>query len=62
MTPTSEEAMPTYDFQCEKCKKKFTLTETFSDHDRHAEACPKCGSKQVKQLISNVYAKTAKKS
>jgi putative FmdB family regulatory protein len=54
--------MPTYEFKCKQCGKKFTLAETYSDHDRHDEKCPKCGSKEVEQLISSVYAKTSKKS
>jgi putative FmdB family regulatory protein len=54
--------MPTYEFKCKQCGKKFTLDETYSDHDRHDEKCPKCGSKEVEQLISSVYAKTSKKS
>jgi putative FmdB family regulatory protein len=54
--------MPTYEFKCEKCGKKFAVTETYSEHDRHDEKCPKCGSKKVGQLITPVYAKTSKKS
>jgi putative FmdB family regulatory protein len=54
--------MPTYEFKCRQCGKKFTLTETYSDRDRHDEKCPKCGSEEVEQLISSVYAKTSKKS
>jgi putative FmdB family regulatory protein len=57
-----EKKMPTYDFKCKQCGKKFTLTESYSDHDRHDEKCPKCGSEKVTQLISSVYAKTSKKS
>lgn len=54
--------MPTYEFECKQCGKSFTLAETYSDHDRHDEQCPECGSKDVEQLISSVYAKTSKKS
>jgi putative FmdB family regulatory protein len=54
--------MPTYEFECKKCEKTFTLSESYSDHDRHVEKCPNCGSKEVEQLISSVYAKTSKKS
>ena len=54
--------MPTYEFECKQCGKTFTLAESYSDHDQHDEKCPKCGSKDVEQLISRVYAKTSKKS
>ena len=54
--------MPTYEFECKKCDNEFTLDESLSEHDRHVEKCPHCGSKEVKQLISLVYAKTSKKS
>ena len=54
--------MPTYEFECKQCGKSFIVAETFNDHDRHEEKCPECGSKDVEQLISNVYAKTSKKS
>ncbi len=54
--------MPMYDFECTECGKKFTLSESFGEHDRHEQRCPECGSKKVQQLISTVYAKTSKKS
>lgn len=54
--------MPIYEFECKQCRKSFVVTETYSDHDRHNEACPKCGSKDVEQTITNVFAKTSKKS
>ena len=54
--------MPTYEFECKACGKEFSLSETYGEHDRHEEKCPHCGSKDVQQLISSVYAKTSKKS
>ena len=41
--------MPTYDYKCEKCKKKFELFQKISDPS--IEKCPDCGGK-VKRLVS----------
>lgn len=54
--------MPTYDFQCAGCKKKFTLTMSFSEYGKTKVKCPKCNSKKVQQRFSSFYAKTSKKS
>ena len=54
--------MPTYEFECQKCGKKFVLEESYQQHAERKEKCPHCGSKRVEQLISPVYAKTSKKS
>ncbi len=55
--------MPTYEFECELCKKTFTEKQTFQEHDRHRRIkCPKCGSTSVRQLVSATFVKTSKKS
>ena len=54
--------MPTYEFECAKCTRKFNLYESVVEHDKHREKCPKCGSSDIKSLISAVSIKTAKKS
>jgi len=54
--------MPIYEFECKKCHNVFTLIESFSEYDRHAEKCPKCQSKEVSQLISSATVRTSKKS
>jgi putative FmdB family regulatory protein len=55
-------AMPAYEFECPKCNHRFTVEESFQEHARHKEKCPKCGSQAVRQLISLVHVKTAKKT
>jgi putative FmdB family regulatory protein len=55
-------AMAEYEFECRKCGKQFTIQETIKEHGEHHEKCPKCGSKQIEQLVSTVFAKTSKKS
>jgi putative FmdB family regulatory protein len=55
-------AMPVYDFRCEKCKKKFTLTMTVSEYETKKLRCPKCKSTRVKQQITGFQTITSKKS
>ena len=38
--------MPTYQYRCEKCGKKFERIETISEHEALKLKCPKCGSKK----------------
>jgi putative FmdB family regulatory protein len=54
--------MPTYDFQCRKCKKKFSLTMSISVYEKKRTKCPKCTSRQVEQQIHSFFAVTSKKS
>lgn len=54
--------MPTYDYRCEKCNRRFSITCTISEHDKKKATCPKCGSRQVKQQISTFFAVTSNKS
>ena len=41
--------MPTYDYECQKCKHIFEVFQSMAD--KRLEKCPKCGGK-VKRLIS----------
>lgn len=54
--------MPQYDYQCKKCRKKFTLIMTVSEHDTKKPRCPKCKSQSVKPVYSGFTAMTSKKS
>ena len=54
--------MPTYDFLCGKCRKKFSLTMSVSEYEKTKVQCPKCKSKEVKQQISSFQTITSKKS
>ena len=54
--------MPTYEFVCEKCNKRFTLTMAIADYERKKMKCPKCGGTKVRQLISSFHSVTSKKS
>lgn len=54
--------MPTYEFKCEKCSKKFTLLMTVSEHEKKGFRCPKCKSTRIKQQLTNFQVTTSKKS
>ncbi len=54
--------MPTYDFKCEKCGKKFTLQLSISEYEKTRFRCPKCKSTRVKQQIVPFQTVTGKKS
>lgn len=53
--------MATYEFECQACHERFELNMAMSEHDRLREApaaCPKCGSRESRQLISAFTCKT----
>jgi putative FmdB family regulatory protein len=56
--------MPTYEFQCEKCRKRFELAYSITEYQRRAKKikCPKCGGTRVGRQISAFEVKTSKKS
>ena len=54
--------MPSYEYVCQECRKKFTLVMSITEHSRKKPACPKCKSKKVRQQISGFTAITSKKS
>jgi putative FmdB family regulatory protein len=62
MTDERRIEMPTYEYECKDCKKKFALVLSISEHGKAAAACPKCKSKNVKQAISTFTTKTSRKS
>ena len=52
--------MPTYQYRCKKCGKKFERIETIAEHE--VTEMPKCGSKRVSFVPGTVYVVTSKKS
>ena len=54
--------MPTYEYECRKCRAVFTVVQHISAHASRQPACPKCQSRETHQLMSAFYAKTIKKS
>jgi putative FmdB family regulatory protein len=56
------EGMPSYDYRCPKCNKKFTAILSMKEHDAGRAKCPKCGGKKLEQLITAFQVKTSRKS
>lgn len=54
--------MPTYEFECRKCKKVFTLVMRLSERATATIRCPGCESEEVETLMVPFVAKTTKKS
>ena len=54
--------MPSYEYRCPKCNKKFTLILSIAEHDAKKAKCPKCGGKRLEQLITAFQVKTSRKS
>ncbi len=54
--------MPTYEYQCESCGKRFARIESIAKHARQRPVCPACKSKKVARMFTLFYAKTVPKS
>jgi putative FmdB family regulatory protein len=54
--------MPTYEFRCNACKKAFSLVMKVADLEKSKVTCPRCGEKDVRQVLSGFFAKTSRKS
>ena len=54
--------MPTYEYKCQKCGEEFTRIMSLKDYETAKLTCPKCGSEEVKQQMSQVMTKTSRKS
>ena len=54
--------MPTYDYGCKKCGKKFSVMMTISERESKRVRCPKCQSLRVTSRVTAFYAVTSKKS
>lgn len=47
---------------CEKCKKGFELTMTFSERDKAKVKCPTCKGMKVVPQLASFMTQTSKKS
>ncbi len=54
--------MPDYEFQCQKCNKKFTMAMSVKEREEEKIRCPKCGGRKNRPILGNFFAKTSKKS
>ena len=46
--------MPTYDFICLDCKKRFDLFMTYSEYGTRIAACSHCGSQNTRRRMTRV--------
>jgi len=46
--------MPTYDFTCLDCKKRFDLFMTYSEYGTKPAACSHCGSENTRRRMNRV--------
>jgi len=53
--------MPTYEYECKKCGKKFEHFQPVEDWGQ-MQTCPECDSKETKKLVSAFIPKTSNKS
>lgn len=54
--------MPTYEYQCQDCNKKFSKILTLAEVDKQKIVCPHCQSTNVEQQWTMFYAVTSRKS
>lgn len=56
--------MPVYEFECKECNRKFEeviSVDAWEKKQKDGFACPKCGSKNVEEVLS-ANVQTSKKS
>ena len=53
--------MPTYEYVCKKCRKRFTQSMTVMAYEKKKARCPKCSSSQLEQVLQS-FVVTSKKS
>lgn len=55
--------MPLYEYRCEDCGKKFDLIASIAEKEAGLHpVCPKCGSKDCRQVFGRVTVLTSSKS
>lgn len=54
--------MPVYEYNCLKCDKIFSITESITQHGSRKVRCPSCRSTLVERVFSTFFANTSKKS
>ena len=46
--------MPTYEYRCLDCKRRFEIFMTYAEYGTRPVACPHCGSSNVQRRIGRV--------
>ena len=52
--------MPTYEFMCESCEKRFEVTLTIAERANAKVRCPSCGGEKVTPQPTVFIAKTSR--
>ena len=54
--------MPIYEFQCQDCRKEFSVTLSLKEREAGEIECPGCKSKRLEPPMAGFFAKTSRKS
>ena len=54
--------MPVYEYYCDTCQRDVRVTLSISAHTKAKVACPRCGHKALRPLLSTFFSQTARKS
>jgi putative FmdB family regulatory protein len=46
--------MPTYEYRCQKCNKRFEMFLSYTEYETAFIACTACGSTDVQRLIGKI--------
>ena len=56
------DAVPIYEFECQKCGKEFDLVLSVKQYEQREFACPACRAKEVEPVITSTNVITSRKS
>jgi putative FmdB family regulatory protein len=55
--------MPEYEYECLECRNIFSVHQMVSEHEKNSGVqCDRCGSTNVRQLLSGPTVITSRKS
>jgi putative FmdB family regulatory protein len=54
--------MPVYEYYCDKCGRTIAVTLSMGEHGKTVPACPQCGGKDLRPVVSTFFSKTSRKS
>lgn len=54
--------MPIYEYYCDNCRRTIAVTLSMREHGKVVPACPQCGGKDPRPLVSTFFSQTSRKS
>lgn len=54
--------MPVYEYHCDTCQRDVRVTLSISAHTKAKVACPRCGKRALRPLLSTFFSQTSRKS